>query len=149
MEAAMAEIETSLRPLGVDMDLKFFPGYPPMRMNPDHHWIGEVQRAIDQITGSVPRLSGAQGSLDQAYATDKTGIPTCVYGVGRQMESNIHAGNQPIPADLSHLKYGVAVTDGCIDWATTETMLREARGKLKDVLPRRVPRAAEVRNLRG
>ena len=36
-------------------------------------------------------MSGSQGSLDQAYATDKTGIPTCVYGVGRQIESNIHS----------------------------------------------------------
>jgi succinyl-diaminopimelate desuccinylase len=99
MDAAMAEIEDALRPLNVDMDLKFFPGYPPMRMNPDHHWIGEVQRAIEQITGSAPGLSGAQGSLDQAYATDKTGIPTCVYGVGRQMESNIHAGDENVRVD--------------------------------------------------
>jgi succinyl-diaminopimelate desuccinylase len=99
MDAAMAEIEKALGPLDVDMDLKFFPGYPPMRMNPDHHWIGEVQRAIEQITGSAPKLSGAQGSLDQAYATDKTGIPTCVYGVGRQMESNIHAGDENVRID--------------------------------------------------
>jgi succinyl-diaminopimelate desuccinylase len=44
----------------------------------------------------LPRLSGAQGSLDQAYATDKTGIPTCVYGVGRQMESNIHSTDENV-----------------------------------------------------
>ena len=69
--------------------------------------------------------------------------------VGTMLESNIDAGNQPIPADLSRLKYGVSVTDACIDWATTETLLREARAKLKDVLPRRIPRAAEVRSLRG
>jgi succinyl-diaminopimelate desuccinylase len=99
MGDAMAEIEKTLRPLNIDMDLKFFPGYPPMRMNPDHHWIGEVQRAVEQITGSAPKLSGAQGSLDQAYATDKTGIPTCVYGVGRQMESNIHAGDENVRVD--------------------------------------------------
>jgi len=99
MDGAMAEIEKTLKPLDVDMDLKFFPGYPPMRMNPDHHWIGEVQRAIEQITGSVPMLSGAQGSLDQAYATDMTRIPTCVYGVGRQMESNIHAGDENVRVD--------------------------------------------------
>ena len=44
-------------------------------------------------------MSGSQGSLDQAYATDKTGIPTCVYGVGRQMESNIHAGDENVRVD--------------------------------------------------
>jgi 3-deoxy-7-phosphoheptulonate synthase len=69
--------------------------------------------------------------------------------VGVMLESNINAGNQPIPADLSQLKYGVSVTDACIDWATTEKMLRDARAKLKDVLPGRVPRSAEVRSIRG
>jgi len=69
--------------------------------------------------------------------------------VGVMLESNINAGNQPIPADLRQLKYGVSVTDGCIDWATTERLLREARSKLKEILPRRLPRSAEVRQLRG
>jgi succinyl-diaminopimelate desuccinylase len=99
MEGAIEEIEKKVKPLGDDLDLKFFPGYPPMRMNPDHHWIREVQRAVEHVTGIVPELSGAQGSLDQAYATDKTGIPTCVYGVGRQMESNIHAGDENVRVD--------------------------------------------------
>jgi 3-deoxy-7-phosphoheptulonate synthase len=35
------------------------------------------------------------------------------------------------------LKYGVSVTDGCIDWDTTEKALRAAHAKLKDVLPKR------------
>ena len=68
--------------------------------------------------------------------------------VGVMLESNIHAGNQSIPSDLSQLKYGVSVTDGCIDWPTTEKLLREARDKLKDVLPARMPRIAQVRSLR-
>ncbi|MBL8251166.1 MAG: 3-deoxy-7-phosphoheptulonate synthase, partial [Candidatus Competibacter sp.] len=37
----------------------------------------------------------------------------------------------------SQLKYGVSVTDACIDWPTTEKMLREAHAKLKGVLPGR------------
>ncbi len=69
--------------------------------------------------------------------------------VGVMVESNIHAGNQSIPADLKQLKYGVSVTDGCIDWPTTEKTLRDARAKLKDALPARLPRTAEVRSLRG
>jgi 3-deoxy-7-phosphoheptulonate synthase len=68
---------------------------------------------------------------------------------GVMLESNINAGNQSIPAQLSELKYGVSVTDACIDWATTERLLREARNKLKDALPKRLPRVAEVRQLRG
>jgi 3-deoxy-7-phosphoheptulonate synthase len=68
--------------------------------------------------------------------------------VGTMLESNINAGNQPIPADLSQLKYGVSVTDACIDWTSTEKLLRDARRKLKDVLPKRMPRTAEVQSMR-
>lgn len=57
--------------------------------------------------------------------------------VGLMLESNLHAGNQPIPEDLSQLRYGVSVTDPCIDWPTTETLLRSLRDELKDVLPAR------------
>ncbi len=63
--------------------------------------------------------------------------------VGLMLESNLNAGNQPIPADLSQLKYGVSVTDACIDWATTERTLRSARAKLKDVLPARLTPAQQ------
>ena len=52
--------------------------------------------------------------------------------VGVMIESNIVGGNQKIPADLSQLKYGCSVTDGCIDWETTEQMLREAHKHLKN-----------------
>ena len=60
--------------------------------------------------------------------------------VGVMIESNIEAGNQPIPDDLSQLKYGCSVTDGCIDWATTEKMIRDAAILLRDVLPERTGR---------
>ena len=51
------------------------------------------------------------------------------------IESNIEAGNQPIPEDLSQLKYGCSVTDACVDWETTEKMIRDAAVLLRDVLP--------------
>lgn len=57
--------------------------------------------------------------------------------VGLMVESNIHAGNQAIPEQLDQLAYGVSVTDGCIDWETTESCLRAMRDSLKDVLPNR------------
>lgn len=52
--------------------------------------------------------------------------------IGLMMESNINAGNQPIPNNLSDLKYGVSVTDGCIDWDTTERCLLDMHRQLKD-----------------
>lgn len=51
--------------------------------------------------------------------------------MGVMLESNIGWGNQPLPADLNQLKYGVSITDACIDWPTTERILREAAGELK------------------
>jgi 3-deoxy-7-phosphoheptulonate synthase len=57
--------------------------------------------------------------------------------VGLMIESNINEGNQSIPSDLSQLKYGVSVTDGCINWDTTAESLRALRTKLKAILPNR------------
>ena len=45
--------------------------------------------------------------------------------IGIMLESNINEGNQPIPDDLSEIRHGVSVTDACINWETTETMLRK------------------------
>jgi len=57
--------------------------------------------------------------------------------MGVMVESNIGPGNQKIPADLSELKYGISVTDACIDWETTEKSLLDMDKKLKEVLPAR------------
>jgi len=45
--------------------------------------------------------------------------------MGFMLESNLEFGKQNIPADKSKLKYGVSVTDECLDWETTEKILRE------------------------
>ena len=58
--------------------------------------------------------------------------------VALMLESHLHEGHQPIPDDLTQLKYGVSVTDPCIDWKTTERLLRATRETLKDVLPTRI-----------
>jgi 3-deoxy-7-phosphoheptulonate synthase len=50
---------------------------------------------------------------------------------GVMIESFIEGGNQPIPKDLSQLRYGVSITDKCIDWNTTERILLEAHARLK------------------
>jgi len=50
--------------------------------------------------------------------------------VGLMLESNIHAGAQPVAADRSQLRYGVSITDGCIGWEETEELLLEAHGRL-------------------
>jgi 3-deoxy-7-phosphoheptulonate synthase len=57
--------------------------------------------------------------------------------VGLMLESNIGAGSQEIPADRSQLRYGVSVTDPCIDWPTTEEVVRRAHRSLAAVVPGR------------
>ena len=47
--------------------------------------------------------------------------------IGLLVESNLHEGSQPIPQDLSTLRYGVSITDECVGWETTERMLRSVR----------------------
>jgi 3-deoxy-7-phosphoheptulonate synthase len=44
--------------------------------------------------------------------------------LGVMLESNIHEGNQNIPDNLSELSYGVSVTDECMSWETTESLIR-------------------------
>ncbi len=51
--------------------------------------------------------------------------------IGLMLESNLHAGNQQIPKDLAQLQYGVSVTDPCIDWATSEKLMRELHESLR------------------
>ncbi len=53
------------------------------------------------------------------------------------IESHLGWGNQSICEDLSQHKYGVSITDACIDWDTTEKSIRSMHAKLKDVLPAR------------
>ncbi|MBA1250606.1 MULTISPECIES: 3-deoxy-7-phosphoheptulonate synthase [Pseudomonas] len=57
--------------------------------------------------------------------------------IGLMVESHLGYGNQPIPKDLNELKYGVSVTDACIDWEMTEQSIMSMHNKLKDVLPKR------------
>lgn len=53
---------------------------------------------------------------------------------GFMLESNLHAGNQQITGDLADLKYGVSITDACINWEQTEEALLAMNEKLKAVL---------------
>ncbi|MEX0963556.1 MAG: 3-deoxy-7-phosphoheptulonate synthase [Pseudohongiellaceae bacterium] len=57
--------------------------------------------------------------------------------IGVMIESNLIEGNQPIPDDLADLKYGVSITDACIDWPTTEVLLREFAASVSEGLKSR------------
>lgn len=53
--------------------------------------------------------------------------------IGVMIESNINAGRQDIPTNLADLKYGVSLTDACIDWPTTEKILLQAHQSLSQI----------------
>lgn len=51
--------------------------------------------------------------------------------VGLMLESNLNAGNQSAEQPVCDMKYGVSITDACIDWQTTEQLLRKISDELK------------------
>ena len=57
--------------------------------------------------------------------------------VGVMLESNLMEGNQPIPDDLNEIRYGVSITDACMNWETTETLLRSFAARIKPALKAR------------
>lgn len=71
----------------------------------------------------------ARDSAEQIVAGNKSIL-------GIMLESHISAGAQKLgnPADL---QYGVSITDACIDWDTTETLLLEMSEQLAEPLKAR------------
>lgn len=49
---------------------------------------------------------------------------------GAMLESHLVAGNQAFPQPIEDLTRGQSITDQCIDWATTERLVREAAAAL-------------------
>ncbi len=50
---------------------------------------------------------------------------------GLMIESCLEEGNQKIGPDPTKLKYGVSITDACINWDTTERILLDAHRRLQ------------------
>jgi 3-deoxy-7-phosphoheptulonate synthase len=58
--------------------------------------------------------------------------------IGIMLESHINAGNQSADLPRDALKFGVSVTDACIDFATTESLIANADKKLAAILKSRI-----------
>lgn len=53
--------------------------------------------------------------------------------IGVMIESNINEGNQKVPKEgPAGLKYGVSITDACVSWDTTVSMLTELADAVKE-----------------
>ncbi|HXG47017.1 MAG TPA: 3-deoxy-7-phosphoheptulonate synthase [Methylomirabilota bacterium] len=70
-----------------------------------------------------------QEEVWQSVIAQRAGGTTEV--IGLMVESNLEEGNQAIPANRAQLRYGVSITDACVNWATTERMLRHGHAMLK------------------
>ncbi len=113
--------------------------------NPDTHLVlrgggGKTNYHADEIAEATAKLRAADVSeimmVDCSHANsgkdparqadvwnellEQRKQPDCPV-IGAMLESFIEAGNQPIG---DNLKYGQSITDACIDWPTTEALLK-------------------------
>lgn len=58
--------------------------------------------------------------------------------IGIMLESNLNEGNQPSTMAREEMQYGVSITDACINWDSTEALLRKLADKLGPVLRERI-----------
>ncbi|QUJ66952.1 3-deoxy-7-phosphoheptulonate synthase [Photobacterium sp. GJ3] len=58
--------------------------------------------------------------------------------IGLMLESHLNEGNQSADLDRSDMAYGVSITDACINWESTETLLRHAHQELIPFLQDRI-----------
>ncbi len=98
-----------------------------------------------QITEAIQQLQAAQVStamiIDCSHANsgkDPTGQQRvwesllaqrrsgCREIVGAMIESYLEKGHQELPMKLTDLRYGMSITDPCLDWESTAAMLRSA-----------------------
>ena len=63
-----------------------------------------------------------QGNVVEEIGTQIIAGNKSIFGI--MLESNLFSGNQKILDNQNEMKYGVSVTDGCIDWEETQTVLR-------------------------
>lgn len=93
------------------------------------HACEEMVARAGITTRIVVDCSHAQTGKDYTRQTDVLENLVGQIGAGTRsiagvmLESHLNAGNQPLGRDL---RYGVSITDGCIDWATTERVLTTA-----------------------
>lgn len=61
--------------------------------------------------------------------------------IGLMIESHLNEGNQSADQPFDQMEYGVSITDACINWQSTETLLKQAHTDLANALVERLPKA--------
>lgn len=109
-----------------------------------NHGAGSIQKSVEKLRHSslhpavMVDCSHANSGKDpqQQPAVLKEVVDTLVEGetsiIGVMLESHLAGGNQPFPCPLDQLRYGVSITDGCIDFPTTRSCLLEVADRLRN-----------------
>lgn len=98
--------EASIR--ACEAALARLPGAPNIMVDCSHaNSARDHERQVDVARAVADQIQGGNESV-----------------VALMLESHLQAGNQPL-GDPAALRYGVSITDPCIDWETTESLLRE------------------------
>ncbi|WP_087019091.1 3-deoxy-7-phosphoheptulonate synthase [Thaumasiovibrio subtropicus] len=58
--------------------------------------------------------------------------------IGVMLESHLNEGNQPSNIPRDEMQYGVSITDACINWQSTEALLRHTHQELTPFLEERI-----------
>ena len=83
-----------------------------------------VDCSHDNSAKQPERQPEVMRALLQQIAAGNTSI------MGAMIESNLGAGSQAFPQPREKLRYGVSITDACIDWPSTEALVREIHAAL-------------------
>lgn len=83
-----------------------------------------VRVIVDCGRGTAGRDPANQVEAFRGYLAQLEAGQVAIRGL--MLESNLVAGCQPLAADPGELQYGVSITDPCLDWETTETLVRAA-----------------------
>ena len=103
--ASIAAAEQSLAKAGLD---------PVVMVDCSHANSGKVHTRQEEVWQSV---------IDQRVGGTRSLI-------GLMVESHLHEGAQKLTGGLEDLQYGVSITDACVNWETTERMIRQAHQRL-------------------
>ena len=72
-----------------------------------------------------------QGNVVEEIGTQIIAGNKSIFGI--MLESNLFSGNQKILDNQNEMKYGVSVTDGCIDWEETQSILRRLAETISNI----------------
>lgn len=87
---------------------------------------------VDCSHGNSGKKHDRQGDVLRDVLAQIEAGQTAIRGV--MLESNLEAGSQPMLANPALLNPRISVTDACIDWPTTEALLREAHARISKLI---------------